>query len=311
MMTRLDELISENVEPSFILDFIDTAADIRRLFSDSLFFQRIFQLDFFLSCSRLDIDRMFKFAEFLPSRDKSLFALQVLLSESGKAQYAKYRHQRILSDMSSAFGTFNSYVYLYSDIAERIRTIDRVCFKAMASGDILSIYKIMPVETFKFFTLHIGFSLFQNRIAQLDVLLSMPQALQMQLANGVMTNMSPGHYIRFVKSVFMSDMEMELKTLLLDRMKASKVMFLSNDGVPYVDLVSKYSSFQELVLKDSISCRSELNDMFAIYLLLYMPENLKTWLDSVEQFPSYLRREDVDELISHSISHGDYDATYV
>ena len=204
-MTRLDELISENVEPSFILDFVDTAADIRQLFSDSLFFQRIFQLDFFLSCSRPDIDRVFKFAEFLPSRDKSLFALQVLLSESDKAQYAKYGYRQILSSMSSAFGTFNSYVYQYGDMMERVRTIDKVCSMAMASGDILNIHKIIPTETFKFFTLHIGFSLFQNRIAQLDVLLSMPQALQMQLANGVMANMSPGHYIRFVKYVRYGD----------------------------------------------------------------------------------------------------------
>jgi hypothetical protein len=91
---------------------------------------------------------------------------------------------------------------------------------------------------------------------------------------------------------------------VLGEMKESKLMFRSKSGRLYSDLMSEYSSFQELALKDCISGADELDEMFELYLLLYMPENLRTWLDANQRFPSYLRPEDVDELVSYSVSHG-------
>ena len=303
-MTRLDELISENAKPSFILDFVGAAADIRRLFSESLFFQRIFQLDFFLSCGRPDIDKLFKLAKFLPARDRSLLAFQILLSESDKAQYAKYKYRRVLKEMSSSFGAFNPYVYLYGDTADRIRYFDKVCFKTVAAGNITDLHRVMPKEAFTFFMEHIGYSLFQNRLAQVDFLSGLPPSAQDALVKGIITSMTPRYYMRFVRSVFASDLELRLKTAILGGMKESKLKFCTKGGRLYADLISECSSFQELVLKDCISGADELGETFAMHLLLYMPENLRAWLDANQRFPSYLRREDVDELVSYSVSHG-------
>ena len=303
-MTKLDELISGNAKPSFILDFVGAAADIRRLFSESLFFQRIFQLDFFLSCGRPDIDRMFKFAEFLPARDKSLFALQVLLAESDKAQYAKYKYRRMLRDMSSAFGSFNPYVYLHGDTADRVRAIDKACFKAAISGNMLRLHEAMPAEAFDFLVSHMGYSLFQNRLAQFDFLSAIPQPERVKLVKSAVCNLMPNYYIRFAKSILASNLEFRLKTATLDAIKAAKLRFCNKKGRWYADLVSEYSSFQELVLKDCVSGGEDFGEMFAMHLLLYMPENLRTWLYSSQRLPSYLRLEDIDDLIRYSVSNG-------
>jgi hypothetical protein len=115
--------------------------------------------------------------------------------------------------------------------------------------------------------------------------------------------------MRFVRSVFASDLELRLKTAILGGMKESGLKFCTKGGRPYADLISEYSSFQELVLKDCISGADELGETFAMHLLLYMPENLRTWLDANQRFPSYLRREDVDELVSYSVSHGGSNAS--
>ena len=302
-MTRLDELISVSARPSEIFDFLDscgTQEDVVRVFSESMFFQRLFQLDFFLTCDRPEADRLFGFADCVPAHDKSLFSMQVLLSGSGKAQYAKYRYRRKLNDMASAFGAFNPYIYLRGDTADKMRSLDGNCFASAVSGNMLALPRLLDDADFAFFADNVGYSLFQNRIAQLDFFSSLERERRKALVKGVFRTMAPRHYVRFVKSVLASDLDFADKAGVVGWMKSVGLSFCSKSGRPYYELLSECSSFQELALRDSVSGEGELSGNFALHLLIHEPENLRVWLDACGEFPPYFRPEDVDGLISYS-----------
>lgn len=302
-MTRLDELLSAGAA-KLALDYVRSlgAERAREAFRQSMFFQRMFQLDFFLSLGEEDMDALVRQAWLAPARDRSVFAMQVLLSKSGSRGLLRtvFRRRTELRDLSASFGSLNPYTYFIGSIPARMCELDKVCFAACEDGPMLAPHRFFSAGDLDYFLDNVGFSLFAGRTMQSDFLESLPEELRPAMLRGVLVSAVPGHAVRFYKSVLASGLGMDLKKTVLREMISRDMQPAAPDGRFYSDMLSDPSGIHELILRDAVDGRRLLGPAFAMYLLLHMPDRVRLWTESGGELPPYMRPEDIDELAEYS-----------
>jgi len=295
----LDTFILENEESKIIIAFLkqhdDNFKDILRY---SLHYNRLFQLDLFLTCTSDDQDYIIKKLKDTSINDAAILTWQILKSNSYKAQHIKYKFRQEL-DWILKNGPKHPYSFGHE---KHISPLDTLCFKLAESNNINALPNIVDNSKLIPYFKHISYSLFKNRLMQYDFVSTLDDISKYMFIKITFDDI--GIDIDTMKclsmQIFDSNEDFEVKRLCFDKLYSNIVPnHIIDDNI--LEIVYNCASFAELMLKLTIF-NKEVAQHIVLYLLMFKIEWLKEWIEyDRKELDSYLNISDfVDKLLNYT-----------
>ena len=278
----LDVFIADNEDPLIVVTFLqqhDYMFD--ELIAGSLYWNRIFQLDYFFKCNRDCRKYIVSKLQDIPLATSACFIWQILASNSIKANEVKYECRILLKSILNKAAPMHPYKYLYSGFSV-VKEVDKACEKYACDDSILSIPFMLKLDAFRDYYTSISHSLFSARMLQYD-LFSVVDIYKKWIMLGNAEKSTPLDAIRFILQLLDSGEELEVKKQVYEHMRhafefmpniSNEVIRLANDEVR--SLILSCSSVEEFMLKSTIY-NYEMNPFIILHLLMMKPKWIKTW----------------------------------
>lgn len=160
----LDYMLSEFDDPNVVVDWLKDAADVEAVFANSLYWRRMFQLDFFLKLSQKNMDWILLAADKCACLVKAGLAWQVLASKSPEAKSAARVFSTRLRNAAETTGLRHPYAFGHGKYIQYMdEEISRQCASGCAS------FPHTAGAGFSEYLRYADYSLFAVRMAQADV----------------------------------------------------------------------------------------------------------------------------------------------
>jgi len=269
----LDEFIKENEKPETIVIFLkqhdDSFDDIMKF---SLHCNRLFQLDFFLKCKNDGQEYIISKLKSIDPIDAALFTWQVLKSNSGKVQHAKYKFRNELQWI------FNSSIrHPYACRHETyISSLDNACFK-LAETDRIQMFPffVNRKEMCKQFK-YLNYSLFQNRLLQYDVFSSFNDVEKYMFISEAFSCCNKSNIKRFAMQLLDSDEHATVKETCLSYAYSLLPKDILDEKT--LKVIDSCKSFAEMQLK-IVLFNADVSQNVIFHLLIYKPAWVIEWIE--------------------------------
>jgi hypothetical protein len=269
----LDAFFIENEKPSVIITFLqqyDTSFD--DIIKNSLYSDRLFQLDFILQCNINEIDYIIKKINTNKISIKTLYFIwQILKSNSYKVNHIKYALRDYIKDCNKNY----KHPYQYGSII--VEQLDDQCIKYIDKNK--TIFNILyqyydNSELFLKYLNDVDKSLFKYRFMQFDFISQLKDDLLFVFLNNIYT--STDNFEKFNAQIFDSDIDFEIKKHCFNMSKNNVAVYITDNK--YSDICNECESIAELLLKISIF-GIDIDYMFILFLMFNKLNWLKEWIE--------------------------------
>ena len=277
----LDAFIIDDEKPELIVEFLQQHEDnIEDILQYSLYCNRLFQLDFFLKCSSSDQEYIIRLLKQIDMRDASMLVWQILRSNSGNAQTAKWKLRNDFKQILE-----HSVRHPYSNGHENyIAPLDMLCFKAAQDNSISCIPSMTDNSKLRNTFKYMSYSLFQKRLVQYDFFAELDALSKYVFINTAFSGCNFKDVMRFVLQLLDSDEELDIKKFCL-----SKFASLSESLADYINAIDEHAysvlrqckSFAEFMLK-SMMFDANVSMFAVLYLLMYRKKWIEEWATTDE-----------------------------
>lgn len=304
----LDAFIIDNEKSNIIITFLKQHDSyFSEIINNSLYYTKLFQLDFILSCKNDDIKYLIEKLSFIRKYDVALFIWQILKSNAGKLNNIKYTLRTNL--YKHIDGSFKHPYYLCD---KKIEQFDQICFKYIErNNSIIDILCSQNGDNLIQFFDHLNNSLFKTRLIQYDFISNLSdKALYVFLKNvyNLCNNnihrinlINNFHIIKiFTLQILDSNINNEIKKYCFNQYKKIINNHISIEAsyninletIDIIDIINDSKSFSELMLKMTIS-NYDITQYSILYLMTYKMNWLKEWVTyDKDNLNSYLNVSD-------------------
>lgn len=285
----LDAFIIEDESPSIIFAFLEQHDDIfTTLINGSLYWTRLFQLDFFLKCT--NEQRLYLLNKInnksIPIEISAYLIWQILISTSLKANAIKYECRKLISKINNISTPAHPYRFFTGDNSVVVKAIDNYCIALSNHDNISAIPNLISKQNFNVYFSNIRHSLFSSRLLQYDIFANTDYGNKyVMLNNAIHANITQND-LRFILQIFDSNEPIPVKQCCYSKIRELEKNGNSNNiemlltaaiGKDIYCLINDVSSIEEFILKSTIY-NYELTPYIILYLLYTKPKWIKNWM---------------------------------
>lgn len=289
----LDVFFIENEDHSIILEFLKQHDEFfKEIISNSIYWTRIFQLDFILECNHKEISYIISKLKSIPGKHAAYCCWQILNSNSGCSNSIKYEFRKEMAWILDRFSTSHPYSsYMSRSEAEYDKLIANSFQKRIAIDELANKFNMMNADDFKDYMSNLNASLFKYRILQYDLFEHLAPERKWIFISSI-KDLANEKFEYFTLQVLDSNEDNEIKDMLLDSVCEC---WCYDKGDTYGDCIDA-SSFGEMMLNMTIA--GGINQRKLILMLIECKKwkRLKEWKDfNIEEFNDILNIGDLVE----------------
>lgn len=278
----LDSFIADGEQPSTIVAFLKMNDDMfDEICAGSIYWPRLFQLDFFLNCSKNDRAYIIKKLDEINIRYKAYFVWQILISNSLIANEVKYKCRKMLDEIWKTPSVKHPHILSCGGM---FKEFDDECAAFSSKDCILTVPMTLSKIDFERVFNSIEHSLFSARLLQYDIFAAMDtykQYIMMSRALHLRNGVIDMNCLRFFLQVLDSGEDDKVKLAFYKKFRESIFEtpedFLSssiNDDV--MRLIHECSSGEEFIMKMAIY-GNDMTPYVVLQLMVLRPKWIKTW----------------------------------
>ena len=280
----LDSFITDDEKPSTVIAFLQQHDYMfKEICNGSLYWTRLFQLDFFLKCDKIGRDYILSKLSDIDIEYKAFFVWQILLSDSLKANEVKYKCRKMLDEIwRSPCSHPHSSSY-----CSWFKTIDTECAQFSTKDCVLAVPMTLSKSDFERVYNGIQYSLFRARLLQYDVFASIDtykQFIMMSRALHLRNGKLDMNCVRFFLQVLDSDEDDNVKLTFYKKFRESifetpetpEDYLSSSVSGDVMKLLYECDSGEEFILKMTIF-NYEMTPYVVLQLLALRPKWIKAW----------------------------------
>lgn len=277
----LDLFIADGEQPSTIVAFLQQHDYMfKEICADSLYWTRLFQLDFFLKCNKLCREYILSKLPDIDIEYKAFFVWQILLSDSLKANEVKYKCRKLLNEI---WRSPCAHPHASAGCAW-FKSVDTECAQFATKDCILTIPMTLPKHEFERVYNGIQYSLFRARLLQYDIFAAIDiykQYIMMSRALCLRNGVIDMNCLRFFLQVLDSGEDDKVKLAFYKKFRESIFEtpedFLSSSiNVDVMRLIHECSSGEEFIMKMAIY-GNDMTPYVVLQLMALRPKWIKTW----------------------------------
>ena len=278
----LDMFIVDGEKPSTVIAFLkmhDYMFD--EICYGSLYWNRIFQLDYFLSCDKDDREYILKKLNDIYIECKAYFVWQILISNSMKANDVKYKCRKMLDEIWKAPHVHHPHTMSCSRI---FKDLDIECATFSSKDCVLAVPMTLSKIDFERVFNGIEHSLFSARLLQYDIFAAMDTYKQyimmsraLHLRNGKLDMNCLRFFLQVLDSVEYDKVKIAFYKKFRESIFETPEDFLSSSiNADVMKLIHECSSCEEFIMKMTIF-GNEMTPYVILQLLALRPKWIRTW----------------------------------